>query len=78
MIIFKVSKVSYNVLPSQWLDEYQFLECLIQIICGTYDPEERHPPVLDTEEKASNESNEKLDTNHNSEPEKDGPGTGVG
>ncbi|XP_061378564.1 LOW QUALITY PROTEIN: uncharacterized protein LOC116769479 [Danaus plexippus] len=57
----------------EWLDEYQFLECLIQIICGTYDPEERHPPVLDTEEKASNESNEKLDTNHNSEPEKDGP-----
>ncbi|CAG9562301.1 unnamed protein product [Danaus chrysippus] len=69
----KTIEMLFERSPVMWLDEYQFLDCLIQIICGTYDPEERHPALVETEEKASNESNEKLDTNHNSELEKDDP-----
>ncbi|KAI8421373.1 hypothetical protein MSG28_009453 [Choristoneura fumiferana] len=29
----------------QWLEEHQFLESLIQIICGTYEPEPLPPPA---------------------------------
>lgn len=29
--------------PQQWLEEHQFLESLIQVICGTYSPGEITP-----------------------------------
>ncbi|PZC86911.1 hypothetical protein B5X24_HaOG201770 [Helicoverpa armigera] len=45
--------------PSPWLDEHQFLECLIQIVCGTYVPEE-----LADAEKAEHETSEKPHHNH--------------
>nr|XP_049703490.1 serine/threonine-protein phosphatase 6 regulatory subunit 3 isoform X2 [Helicoverpa armigera] len=43
----------------EWLDEHQFLECLIQIVCGTYVPEE-----LADAEKAEHETSEKPHHNH--------------
>ncbi|XP_047025169.1 serine/threonine-protein phosphatase 6 regulatory subunit 3 isoform X2 [Helicoverpa zea] len=43
----------------EWLDEHQFLECLIQIVCGTYVPEE-----LADAEKAEHETSEKPQHNH--------------
>ncbi|KAJ8716400.1 hypothetical protein PYW07_003027 [Mythimna separata] len=47
----------------EWLEEHQFLECLIQIVCGTYVAEELagapEPP-----EKAERELSEKSDANH--------------
>ncbi|XP_064072400.1 serine/threonine-protein phosphatase 6 regulatory subunit 3-B [Vanessa tameamea] len=41
----------FNEIVMEWLDEYQFLDSLVQIICGTYD-DDRH---------------DKLDSNHNTE-----------
>lgn len=53
----------------QWLEEHQFLECLIQIICGTYVPEEIPAAVAQPEppEKAERETSEKPDANHKEE-----------
>ncbi|CAH0587203.1 unnamed protein product [Chrysodeixis includens] len=50
----------------EWLEEHQFLECLIQIICGTYVPEEIPVAVAQPEppEKAERETSEKPDANH--------------
>uniref|UniRef100_A0A2A4K1L3 Serine/threonine-protein phosphatase 4 regulatory subunit 3-like central domain-containing protein n=1 Tax=Heliothis virescens TaxID=7102 RepID=A0A2A4K1L3_HELVI len=47
----------------EWLDEHQFLECLIQIVCGTYVPEELAGAQPDGE-KAEQETSEKPDANH--------------
>lgn len=53
----------------EWLEEHQFLECLIQIICGTYVPEEIPAAVAQPEppEKAERETSEKPDANHKEE-----------
>ncbi|CAH0720282.1 unnamed protein product, partial [Brenthis ino] len=60
----------------EWFDEHQFLESLIQIICGTYDPHEAHLTSLqlsEKQEKAQNEGNEKFDSNHNATDEETQP-----
>lgn len=55
---------NYSVVLQQWLEEHQFLECLIQIVCGTYVAEELAPVQFDAPEKAERESSEKTDANH--------------
>ncbi|CAB3254220.1 unnamed protein product [Arctia plantaginis] len=61
----------------EWLDEHQFLECLIQIICGTYVPEAFPPPppqeaIPDGVEKAERETPEKPESNHTDEGDSGG------
>lgn len=58
----------------QWLEEHQFLESLIQIICGTYAAEPAEPPARPSSpappaspprpEKGERERGEKLNCNH--------------
>ncbi|KAJ8723576.1 hypothetical protein PYW08_003488 [Mythimna loreyi] len=48
----------------EWLEEHQFLECLIQIVCGTYVPEELAGAAPEPAEKAERELSEKSDVNH--------------
>lgn len=59
----------------QWLDEHQFLECLIQIICGTYVPEVFPSPqdaIPEGVEKAERETPEKPEANHTEEGDSGG------
>ncbi|XP_045499443.1 serine/threonine-protein phosphatase 6 regulatory subunit 3 [Colias croceus] len=62
----------FDKIIMEWLDEHQFLEKMIQIVCCNYEPEEIQPaPVPVTSEtqsdveKGLNEQSEKVETNHN-------------
>ncbi|CAH2257603.1 jg23304 [Pararge aegeria aegeria] len=61
----------FNKIILEWLDEHQFLESLIQIICGTYDHEEALAATTPAPELAPEPTTEpapcKLDSNHNAE-----------
>ncbi|XP_068633869.1 serine/threonine-protein phosphatase 6 regulatory subunit 3-B [Battus philenor] len=65
-------KDPFNKIILEWLEEYQFLECLIHIVCGTYEHEEIRPvPVSDAAErspeqteKGQQETSEKVEMNH--------------
>ncbi|XP_052741113.1 serine/threonine-protein phosphatase 6 regulatory subunit 3 isoform X2 [Bicyclus anynana] len=66
----------------EWLDKHQFLESLIQIICGTFDPEEAlaaalasaaPPPDEQAGDTPHNQHSERLDANHNAEGDDSAP-----
>ncbi|XP_075975723.1 phosphatase 6 regulatory subunit 1-like protein fmt [Anticarsia gemmatalis] len=63
----------------EWLEEHQFLECLIQIICGTYVAEvfpsssaPRPEPRPEPPEKAERETSEKPHDNHTDDKDSGG------
>ncbi|CAH2046670.1 unnamed protein product, partial [Iphiclides podalirius] len=70
----------FNKIILEWLEENQFLESLIHIICGTYEPEEiRHASITDGEErspdqieKGQQETSEKVEMNHKDDNGKEG------
>lgn len=51
----------------EWFEEHQFLECLIQIVCGTYVPEEQ--ASLESHEKADHEPSEKTEAAEERKPD---------
>lgn len=55
------------MLVAQWFEEHQFLECLIQIVCGTYVPEEQ--ASLESHEKADHEPSEKTEAAEERKPD---------
>lgn len=69
----------------QWLEENQFLESLIHIVCGTYEHEEIRPVTMtdhserspEQTEKGQQETSEKLEMNHKEGKEQNDPETGT-
>ncbi|CAK1585072.1 unnamed protein product [Parnassius mnemosyne] len=65
----------FNKIVFEWLEEHQFLESLIQIICGTYEYEEIRPANItdgaerspEQTEKGQQETSEKVELNHKQE-----------
>ncbi|KAL0879848.1 hypothetical protein ABMA27_002383 [Loxostege sticticalis] len=52
----------FNKIIMEWFEEHQFLECLIQIVCGTYAPEpagKQPAPSPDRPEKGQQDLSEK-------------------
>ncbi|KPJ03738.1 Serine/threonine-protein phosphatase 6 regulatory subunit 2 [Papilio xuthus] len=65
----------FNKIILEWLEENQFLESLIHIVCGTYEPEEIRPVTMtdgserspEQTEKGQQETSEKVEMNHKDE-----------
>ncbi|KPJ10098.1 Serine/threonine-protein phosphatase 6 regulatory subunit 2 [Papilio machaon] len=72
----------FNKIILEWLEENQFLESLIHIVCGTYEPEEIRPVTMadgserspEQTEKGQQETSEKVEMNHKDEGKEENDG----
>ncbi|XP_013139393.1 PREDICTED: serine/threonine-protein phosphatase 6 regulatory subunit 3 [Papilio polytes] len=73
----------FNKIILEWLEENQFLESLIHIVCGTYEHEEVRPVTMtdrserspEQTEKGQQETSEKVEMNHKEGKEQNDPET---